>query len=97
MHFLEDNAGPITISGLAAGHHNGNVITRCALRAVSKTLRLQVYRALDITETHTETRVLPATTEQISVTATGGWPDAYAYELVAPTALTCSAQTRLQV
>ncbi|RYJ53300.1 T9SS type B sorting domain-containing protein [Flavobacterium petrolei] len=94
------NAGPITISGLAAGTYTITAtLSQSPSCTVSKNFTITgPTEALDITETHTEITCVTGNNDgTISVTAAGGWPGAYAYELVAPTAaqnVQYSAQTQ---
>ncbi|MFH6970007.1 T9SS type B sorting domain-containing protein [Flavobacterium petrolei] len=94
------NAGPITISGLAAGTYTITAtLSQSPSCTVSKNFTITgPTAALDITETHTEITCVTGNNDgTISVTAAGGWPGAYEYELVAPTAaqnVPYSAQTQ---
>lgn len=83
------NAGPLTLTGLAAGTYTVSatlsqtpdctVVTNFTIAAPTA--------ALDITETHTEITCVTGNNDgSISVAATGGWPGAYQFELVGPTA-----------
>ncbi|MFN7099650.1 MAG: T9SS type B sorting domain-containing protein, partial [Flavobacterium sp.] len=83
------NAGPFTLTGLASGTYTINatlsqtpdctVVTNFTIAAPAT--------VLDITETHTEITCVTGNNDgSISVAATGGWPGAYQFELVGPTA-----------
>lgn len=93
------DAGPITISGLAAGTYTITAtLSQSPSCAVIKNFTITgPTAALDITETHTEITCVTGNNDgTISVTATGGWPGGYEFELVGPTAaqnVPYSAQT----
>lgn len=93
------NAGPITISGLAAGTYTITAtLSQSPSCPVIKNFTITgPTAALDITETHTEITCVSGNNDgTIAVTATGGWPGAYEFELVGPTPaqnIAYSAQT----
>jgi hypothetical protein len=79
--------GPITIPNLPAGTYTiAATLSNTPGCTVTKNFTITgPTAALDITETHTEiTCVTGYNDGTISVTATGGWPGGYEFELVAP-------------
>lgn len=77
--------GPITISGLAAGTYMiAATLSQSPSCTVSKNFTITgPTAALNITETHTEITCVTGNNDgTISVTATGGWPGAYEYQLL---------------
>ena len=91
--------GPITISGLAAGTYTITAtLSQSPSCPVIKNFTITgPTAALHITETHTEITCVTGNNDgTIAVTATGGWPGAYEFELVGPTPaqnIAYSAQT----
>ncbi|MGE6352391.1 T9SS type B sorting domain-containing protein [Flavobacterium sp. NPDC079362] len=75
-------AGPVKISNLTAGTYKITAtLTGTPFCSVSKNFKIdQPTAALDITEKHSEITCLLGD-GKISVTATGGWPSDYVYEL----------------
>src|SRR5690606_27991064 len=76
--------GPITISGLASGTYTITAtLTNVPTCTVSKNFTINApTAALAITETHTEITCVSGNNDgTISVSATGGWPGGYEYQL----------------
>ncbi|MBB1193065.1 hypothetical protein DNC80_05195, partial [Flavobacterium sp. SOK18b] len=83
------NAGPITLTGLAAGTYTiSATLSQTPDCTVTTSFTIAApAAALDITETHTEITCVTGNNDgSISVAATGGWPGSYQFELVGPTA-----------
>ncbi|WP_158728170.1 T9SS type B sorting domain-containing protein [Flavobacterium sp. I-STPA6A] len=83
------SAGPITLTGLAAGSYKiSATLSQTPSCTVTKNFTIGApAAALDITETHTEITCATGKNDgSISVGASGGWPGGYEFELVAPTA-----------
>jgi gliding motility-associated-like protein len=82
---MSPNAGPITITGLAAGTYTVTAtLSQSPSCTVSKNFTITGPNvALDITETHTEITCVTGNNDgTISVAAIGGWPGGYEYELL---------------
>ncbi|CAH0337479.1 hypothetical protein FVB9288_03242 [Flavobacterium sp. CECT 9288] len=82
------NAGPITLTGLAAGTYTiSATLSQTPDCTVTTNFTIAApATALDITETHTEITCVTGNNDgSISVAATGGWPGSYQFELVGPT------------
>ncbi|WP_157757585.1 T9SS type B sorting domain-containing protein [Pseudalgibacter alginicilyticus] len=78
------NAGPATINGLTAGIYTITAtLTNTPFCTVAKNFTIsEPSEALAITETHTEITCVSGNNDgSISVSATGGWPGAYQYQL----------------
>src|SRR5690606_19413818 len=78
------NAGPIAITGLASGTYTITAtLTNDPSCTVSKNFTISApTAALAIAETHTEITCVDGNNDgTISVTATGGWPGGYEYQL----------------
>ncbi|MFV8357101.1 T9SS type B sorting domain-containing protein [Flavobacterium sp. XS1P32] len=79
------NAGPITITGLAAGTYTITAkLSQSPNCEVTKNFTIGApSAALDITETHTEITCVAGNNDgSISVSATGGWSGGYVFEVL---------------
>ena len=88
-------AGPWPISGLTAGLYNVTATLQNSpfCSATTSFTIEQPSADLVISETHTEITCVPGSDGSISVSATGGWPGAYQYELVGPVNVAYGSQT----
>ncbi|WP_133158869.1 T9SS type B sorting domain-containing protein [Flavobacterium alvei] len=88
-------AGPWAISGLTAGLYNVTATLQNSpfCSATTSFTITQAPADLVISETHTEITCVPGNNGSISVTATGGWPGGYQYELVGPVNVAYGSQT----
>lgn len=88
-------AGPWAISGLTAGLYNVTAtLQNSPFCSVTTSFTIdQPSAALVISETHTEITCVPGNNGSISVSATGGWPGGYQYELVGPVNIAYGSQT----
>ncbi|GAA3628417.1 T9SS type B sorting domain-containing protein [Flavivirga jejuensis] len=78
------NAGPITLSNFSAGTYTINAsLVNAPFCIVNKNFTIErPTRALDIQETHTEITCVSGNNDgAISVTADGGWPGGYEFQL----------------
>jgi large repetitive protein len=89
------DAGPFTLSGLTAGLYNvtATLLNSPFCSATTSFTINQPTADLVISETHTEITCVPGNDGSISVSATGGWPGAYQYELVGPVNVAYGSQT----
>ncbi len=89
------NAGPLVINNLAAGNYtiSATLISSPECTASTNFSIKQPSTALTISETHTPITCLPGNNDgTISVSATGGWPNNYQFELVGPVNVAYSSQ-----
>ena len=93
--FTSAGAGPITISNLPVGVYTVKAkLTALPSCEVETTFTIeQPLTILAISETHTPITCNPGNDGTISVTADGGWPGSYQYELVGPISVAYSTQT----
>jgi len=81
-----DATGKLTISGLLAGNYNVKAVLRgtpfCEVET-NFTIQ-QPVKALEIFENHAPISCTPGNDGKITISADGGWPGVYQYELVGP-------------
>ncbi|QLC66877.1 T9SS type B sorting domain-containing protein [Flavobacterium sp. LPB0248] len=81
-----DATGKVTVSGLKAGNYNVKAVLvgppYCEVET-SFTI-LQPVKALEIFETHNPISCIPGNDGRIVISADGGWPGFYQYELTGP-------------
>ncbi|MES2575603.1 MAG: T9SS type B sorting domain-containing protein, partial [Bacteroidota bacterium] len=89
-------AGPLNLTGLTAGQYSisASLVNNPFCSVVTTFTVNQPATALDIFETHTEITCITGNNDgSISVSAVGGWPGTYEFELTGPVNVAYSTQT----